>query len=144
MAKSKAKQSEQAAKSAAKQQGGAAQKRQAAAEEQAPRAPGVTSIAPGVLVRVAQLTALTVEGVAGMAAVPGGVNRLFRKGSGEGVRIEIENNTVSADLHLVMEHGVDVLAVSREVQREVARAMEEMVGMQVERVDVHIEEIEID
>lgn len=144
MAKSKAKESEQTARPTGKQEGAAAKQQQAPAEEQAPRAPGVTSIAPGVLVRVAQLTALTVEGVTGMADVPGGVNRLFRKGSGEGVRIEIENNSVSADLHLILEHGVDVRAVSREVQREVARAMEEMVGMHVERVDVHIEQIEFD
>ncbi len=114
------------------------------ADRQAERAPGITTIAPGVLVRIAQLTALTVEGVSGLAAIPGGVNRLFRKGSGDGVRIAVEDNTVSADLYLVMEHGVDVRAVSREVQQEVARAMEDMVGMQVQRVDVHIEEIDLD
>lgn len=108
------------------------------------RAPGMTTIAPGVLVRIAQLTALTVDGVAGMASVPGGVNRLFRKGSGEGVRIEVEDSQVAADLYLIMEDGVDVRAVSRQVQQEVARAMEEMVGMQVQRVDIHIEEIEFE
>lgn len=112
-------------------------------EQETTRAPGITTIAPGVLVRIAQLTALTVEGVAGLADVPGGVNRLFRKGSGEGVRIEVEDSTVSADLYLAMEHGVDVRAVSREVQQEVARAMEDMVGMQVQRVDIHIEEIDL-
>lgn len=112
-------------------------------EQETTRAPGVTTIAPGVLVRIAQLTALTVEGVAGLAAIPGGVNRLFRKGSGDGVRIEVQDGTVAADLFLAMEHGVDVRAVSREVQQEVARAMQDMVGMQVQRVDVHIEEIEI-
>lgn len=112
------------------------------ADEEVTRAPGVTTIAPGVLVRIAQLTAMSVDGVAGMASVPGGANRLFRKGTGEGVRIELENGTVAADLYLVMDHGVDVRAVSREVQQEVSRAMEEMVGMQVLRVDVHIEEIE--
>lgn len=119
-------------------------KKPEAQEQAAKRAPGTTSIAPGVLVRIAQLTALTVEGVAGMASVPGGVNRLFRKGSGEGVRIDVDDNRVAADLYLIMEHGVDVREVSREVQQEVARAMEEMVGMQVDRVDVHIEEIEFD
>jgi uncharacterized alkaline shock family protein YloU len=108
------------------------------------RAPGVTTIAPNVLVRIAQLTALTISGVAGMASVPGGVNRLFRKGSGEGVRIEVENSTVAADLYLRMAQGVDVRAVSREVQQEVARAFEDMVGMAVQRVDVHIEEISFD
>lgn len=113
-------------------------------EKEEPRAPGKTTIAPSVLVRIAQLTSLAVPGVAGMASVPGGVNRLFRRGSGEGVRIELENNTVAADLFLSLQHGVEVRAVSREVQREVARALEEMVGMQVQRVDVHIEEISFD
>lgn len=116
----------------------------ATVEDETTRAAGVTTIAPGVLVRIAQLTALTVEGVAGMASVPGGVNRLFRRGSGNGVRIEVEDNSVAADLHLVMENGVDVRAVSRQVQQEVARALEDLVGMQVQRVDVHIEEIDFD
>ena len=105
------------------------------------RAPGKTTIAPGVLVRIAQLTSLSVGGVAGMAPVPGGVNRLFRRGSGEGVRIELDNNSVAADLFLSLRQGVEVRKVSRKVQREVARALEDMVGMKVLRVDVHIEEI---
>lgn len=113
-------------------------------EQETERAPGVTTVAPSVLVRIAQLTALGVPGVAGMASVPGGVNRLFRKGSGEGVRIEVENNTVTADIFLSMDQGVDVRAVSREVQRKVVRAFEEMVGMEVQSVDVHIEEIAFD
>jgi uncharacterized alkaline shock family protein YloU len=35
----------------------------------------------------------------------------------------------------------EVRKVSRKVQREVARALEDMVGMEVTSVDVHIEEI---
>lgn len=106
-----------------------------------PRAPGKTTIAPGVLVRIAQLTSLSVPGVAGMAAIPGGVNRLFRRELGDGVRIELNNGSVAADLYLVLEYGVEVRKVSRKVQREVARALEDMVGMEVTSVDVHIEEI---
>ncbi|MCI0876456.1 MAG: Asp23/Gls24 family envelope stress response protein, partial [Chloroflexi bacterium] len=40
-----------------------------------------------------------------------------------------------------LDYGVEVRKVSRKVQRDVARALEDMVGMQVTRVDVHIEEI---
>ncbi len=106
-----------------------------------PRAPGSTTIAPGVLVRIAQLTSLSVPGVAAMAPVPGGVNRLFRREVGDGVRIELSNGSVAADLYLVLDYGVEVRKVSRKVQREVARALEDMVGMQVTSVDIHIEEI---
>lgn len=111
-------------------------------EEQSQRAPGTTTIAPGVLVTIARLTALSVSGVSAMAPVPGGVNRLFRRGSGEGVRIEVENNSVSVDLHLVLECDTNVRQVSRNVQMEVARALENMVGMEIRRIDVHIEDID--
>ncbi len=113
-------------------------------EKDEPRAPGTTTIAPSVLIRIAQLTSLAVPGVAGMAPVPGGVNRLFRREGGDGVRIELENNSVAADLYLTLDYGVEVRKVSCKVQREVARALEDMVGMKVTRVDIHIEEIEFE
>jgi uncharacterized alkaline shock family protein YloU len=109
-----------------------------------PRAPGATTIDPGVLVRIVQLTSLSVAGVAGMAPVPGGVNRLFRREVGDGVRIELDNNSVGADLYLTLNYGVEVRKVSRKVQREVVRALGDMVGMKVTRVDIHIEEIEFE
>lgn len=102
---------------------------------------GTTTIAPGVLITIARLTALGARGVAALAPVPGGVNRLFRRGVGEGVRISVEDNRVSVDLHLILEQDTNVRDVSRKVQAEVARAIEDMVGMQVERIDIHIEDI---
>ena len=110
-------------------------------KEDEPRAPGTTTIAPSVLVRIAQLTSLSIPGVAGMAPVPGGVNRLFRRDAADGVLIELKDGSVAADLYLMLEYGVEVRKVSRKVQRDVARALEDMVGMAVTRVDVHIEEI---
>ena len=106
------------------------------------RTQGSTSIAPGVLVTMARLTALSVPGVAAMAAIPGGVNRLFRRGAAEGVRIEVEGDTVAVDLHLVLSQGTNVREVSRKVQAEVGRAIEDMTGMQVARIDIHIEDID--
>ncbi len=103
---------------------------------------GATTIAPGVLVTIARLTALGVPGVAHMASVPGGVNRFFRRGAGEGVQIEVTSSSVGVDLYLILAQGTNVREVSRNVQAEVARAIELMVGMQADRVDVHIEDID--
>jgi uncharacterized alkaline shock family protein YloU len=106
-----------------------------------PRARGSTTIAPGVLVTIARLAALAVPGVTSLARIPGGVNRIFRRGSSEGIRIQVDDNAVSVDLHLVLSHQSNVREVSRTVQAEVARAIEEMVGMEIRRIDVHIEDI---
>jgi len=112
--------------------------------EEVRRAPGLTTVAPSVLVRIAQLTAMSVPGVTRMAAVPASVDRLFRRGTGEGVQIEVEDNRMSAELYLALEHGADARKVGREVQQAVARAIEQMVGMEVGQINVHIEEIDFE
>src|SRR3989304_5328771 len=68
---------------------------------------GATLIAPKVLITTARLTALGVPGVVGLAPIPGGVNRLFRRGDGEGVRIEVDGQAVSVDLHLIVRQGTN-------------------------------------
>lgn len=113
-----------------------------AKQKKSDRAPGTTTMAPGVLVTMAKLTALSVPGVYGMASTPAGVNRLFRRGSAEGVRVEVEGDEVFVDLYLILEADTNVREVSRKVQSDVARAIEDMIGMKVARIDVHIEDIE--
>lgn len=103
---------------------------------------GSTTIAPTVLVTITRLAALAVPGVDRLAPVPGGVNRLFRRGMNEGIRLEVTNSTVSIDLYLVFLPETNIREVARRVQAEVARAIEDTVGMQVSRVDVHVEDIE--
>jgi len=108
-----------------------------------PEAVGKTTIAPEVLLTIARLTTLDIAGVSRMSPVPGGVNRLFNRGISEGVRIDIrEDDTVFADLFVILQKDVNIRDVSREIQHKVARAISEMVGMQVGRVNVHIEDID--
>ena len=102
---------------------------------------GKTIIAPDVLVTIAKLSALGVPGIARTSPLPGGVNRLFKRGANEGVRIEVRDQAVAIDLYLVVQHDTNVRDVSRAVQSAVARAVQEMVGMDVLNVNVHIEDV---
>jgi len=103
---------------------------------------GKTTVAPDVLVTIARMSALSVSGVRRMAQVSGGVNRLFRRGIDDGVRIEVEDNTIVASLYLILKKDVNIREVSRNVQAQVARALQEMVGMDVGEVEIHIEDID--
>jgi uncharacterized alkaline shock family protein YloU len=103
---------------------------------------GKTTVSPEVLTTIARLSALGVPGVSRLAPVPGGVNRFFKRGAGDGVRIETEENVVFVDLHLVLKQDVNIREVSRNVQQNVARAVEDMVGMEVGHVNIHIEDID--
>src|SRR5919107_3473168 len=98
---------------------------------------GKTTVAPDVLVTIARLSALSVPGVSRMAQVPGGVNRLFKRGIGDGVRIEVHDNVVVANLYLILKQNVNIREVSRNVQHQVARALQEMVGMDIGGVGTH-------
>lgn len=106
------------------------------------RPPGKTTVSPDVLISIAKLSALSVPGVSHMAAIPGGVNRLFRKGANEGVRIEIEDDIVYTEIYLVLKEDFNIREVSRNVQQQVTRAIQEMVGMDVGHVNIHIEDID--
>ncbi len=102
---------------------------------------GKTTIAPEVLVSIAKLTALSVPGVKKLALIPGATH-LFRREMNEGVQISVENNTVYADLYVILARDMNVRDVSRTIQHKVARAISEMVGMEVGKVNIHIEDID--
>jgi len=103
---------------------------------------GKTTVAPDVLVTIAKMSALSVPGVSRMADVSGGVNRLFKRGVHDGVRIEVEDNVVAANLYLILKKDVNIREVSRNVQAQVARAIQEMIGMDIGSIDIHIEDVE--
>ena len=103
---------------------------------------GKTTVSPDVLTTIARLAALSVPGVSRLAPVSGGVNRLFKRGAGDGVRIETEENIAYVDLHLVLHENINIREVSRNIQQNVARSIQEMVGMDVGHVNIHIEDID--
>ena len=103
---------------------------------------GKTTVSPEVLTTIARLSALSVPGVSRMANVSGGVNRIFKRGIHDGVRIEVEDNVIVANLYLILKPDVNIREVSREVQNQVARALQEMVGMEIGEIEIHIEDID--
>ena len=103
---------------------------------------GKTTISPEVLITIARLTTLEVKGVSRMSNLPAGFNRLFNRKYGEGVRLSIKDDIVSADLYIILENGVNFREVSRNIQNELTRAITEMVGMEVGSVNIHIEDID--
>jgi uncharacterized alkaline shock family protein YloU len=106
--------------------------------------PANVHIAPEVLLTIARLTASRISGVSRLCSVPGGVNRLFKKNffQEDGLCIEITDEAVFIDIYVALNHDVVVRDVCREIQYEVQRAITEMVGLQVGRVNIHVEDID--
>jgi uncharacterized alkaline shock family protein YloU len=108
-----------------------------------PRHPTDTvTIAPGVLLTIARLATLDVHGVVRMGSTPGGVDRLFRRvPAANGVQILIDNETVVAHLYVVADAAASLRDMGVQIQRSVARSIREILGMKVQSVNVHIEDV---
>jgi uncharacterized alkaline shock family protein YloU len=98
---------------------------------------GKITIAPQVLETTARLTTLAVPGVARLISPPG-MRRLLRHA---GVKTEVIGSRVRVRLYVVTEPHVSMLNVSRQIQAEVTRAIQDMIGMEVESVDVYVEDV---
>lgn len=103
---------------------------------------GKTTIAPDVLHTIARLTTMSIDGVSRMCLSPSGVKRYFTRGFHEGIRIQLENDIVYADIYVILKSNTNVREISHKIQQQVARALSDTVGMQVGRVNIHIEDID--
>jgi len=109
----------------------------------AKKAQGKITIAPEVLITIARLNTLIIPGVSGLAVNTGGVNRWFDKGLSDGVHITVEDNKVYTDIFVVLKPDTNVIETSHAIQHQVARAISEMVGMEVGKVNIHVEDVEM-
>jgi uncharacterized alkaline shock family protein YloU len=108
-----------------------------------PRHPNDTvTIAPGVLLTIARMATLGISGVVRMGSTPGGVDRLLRRvPAANGVQLAIEEGAVTAHLYVVADSASNLREMSIQIQKSVARSIREILGMKVESVNVHIEDI---
>ena len=106
--------------------------------------PGKTTISIDVILTIARLTTLDVPGVSRMSRIPSRRFRsmLLHRQTEDGLHIEVENDTVYAEIYVILESDVNIREVGRNIQTAVARAITEMIGMQVGLINVHVEDID--
>lgn len=103
---------------------------------------GAVRVARQVLSTIVMHSALNIPGVVRIAQSSDPWTRLFgRDLPAQGVALTIEGEALSADLYLVVESGVNIMEVGVAVQQEVASAIELMIGMQVQEVNVYIQDV---
>ena len=105
--------------------------------------PGTVTIAPEVLVTIVRLATEDIPGVHSMStAWTRDVNRFFGNANvGDGVQTRVQGERVSVDLYVVVEPDANMLALGRRIQAEVTRSIEDLLGMKVQDVNVHIEDV---
>ncbi len=101
---------------------------------------GVVRIADEVVTTVAGLAAMEVAGVASMSGGWGTelVEKLGKKNFGKGIKVEVNEQQTKIDIFLVVEYGYTIPSVADMVQKEVKTAVQNMTGLEVVAVNVHV------
>lgn len=102
---------------------------------------GSIKIADDVVGVIAGLAATEVEGVAGMSGgIVGGIAEMLgRKNLSKGVKVEVSDKEAKVDLYMIINYGVRIPDVAWNVQENVKKAIENMTGLSVTEVNIHIQ-----
>ena len=106
---------------------------------------GEVQIADEVVAIIAGLAATEVEGVASMAGNITNelVSKLGKKSLSKGIRVKVEDGIVNVNVALNIAYGYSVPKTCKKVQEKVKAAIENMTGLEVEKVDIQIANVSI-
>jgi len=101
---------------------------------------GTINISEDVVAAAAGSAAMEVDGVAGLYNTPGRdiAEKMGRKGTSKGVKIQVENREIKAVVSVLAELGANVNTVGENVQDAVKSAVEATTGLSVASVNVNI------
>ncbi len=111
---------------------------------------GRTTIADGVVEKITGMAARDVDGVHAMGSglsrtfgavrekVPGGTRSVPR-----GVKAEVGEKQTALDLEIVIEYGVSISDVARDVRENVVAAVERMTGLEVVEVNIAVSDVKL-
>jgi len=109
---------------------------------------GMISISSDVFLNLAGDAATRcfgVKGMAGRSKENGLVQLLRRESMSKGVRVELdEDGALIISLHIVVDRGVNLAAVSGSIRNEVSYKVASATGVPVGRVDVYIDSMTVD
>ena len=103
---------------------------------------GAITIDNEVFANLAGDAATSCFGVKAMAAQgrDGGVFQLRRESMSKGVKAELgEDGSVSLELHIAVDHGVNLNTLCNSIMNEVSYKVSKATGVPVKRVDVYVD-----
>ncbi len=107
---------------------------------------GEILINPEVIAIYAGTTAVECFGIVGMAAISmkDGLVKLLKKESlTHGINVEIADNRISLDFHVIVAYGISISAVADNLIENVKYKVEEFTGMTVDKINIFVEGVRV-
>lgn len=97
-------------------------------------------IADEVIATIAGIAATEVKNVTSMSGgiADGIAGILGKKNLGKGVKVEVGEKEVIVELSIIVEYGCKIHVVAKEIQDRVREAVEDMTGLNVVEINIHV------
>lgn len=102
---------------------------------------GSIKIADEVVGIIAGIAATEIDGIAGMSGgIAGGIAEILgRKNLSNGVKVQVGEREAAVDLYVIVDYGVRIPEVAQDVQQNVKCAIENMTGLSVIEINIHVQ-----
>ena len=71
------------------------------------------------------------------------VKRLKRESMTHGITVDIRENRISIDFHVIVSYGVSISAVADNLIESVKYRVEEFTGMEIEKINIFVEGVRV-
>ena len=108
---------------------------------------GSVKISPDVVAVIAAIAASEIEGVCSMSSsIAGGISEfLGKKNYSKGVKVDITaDGSAVIDLYIIAQYGANINSMGEEMQAAVKKSVENMTGLNVIKVNVHVQGINLE
>lgn len=106
---------------------------------------GRVEVSPNAVATIANHAVLNSYGVVGMSAknLVDGLAQVLRPDSKRGVEVHIDEDQITIDLYVVIEYGVRVATVARNIISTVKFSVEKAIGVPLTAVNVHVQGLHV-
>lgn len=107
---------------------------------------GEISVNNNVIASIAGKVATNCYGVVGMASKSkkdGVISLLKMENMAKGIKVDVAENGVVIDLHIIVEYGVNINAICDSIVHNVRYQLEHNSGLKVTRVNVLVESVRV-
>lgn len=102
-------------------------------------------ISNDVIAVISGVAVSEVQGVSSMAGgFAGGISEVLsgKKNLAKGIKVDKDENKVKIDVNIIVEYGTRIPDVAFEIQNRVKTSVENMTGLKVEEVNVHVQGVD--
>lgn len=105
------------------------------------------NISEEVITTISGIAVSEISGVAEMAGgITGGITEVLsgKKNLSKGIKADIAGNNVKIDVNIIVNYGVRIPDVAFDIQNKVKQTVENMTGLKVNEVNVHVQGVNVE